>query len=168
MKKKWQINGVDVEMELLKSSNDQVVLKIADEIFEFSLGDQTLNKLTLQNGSEFNSLSYVLDHKQMYISLGGESFNVSAAQIRKQKNDSNMEEMLSPMPGKVLKYFVKVGDEVSAGDPLLILEAMKMEHTIKCAHPGRIEKLLYNPGDIVDGGVELVEMTYAKKTTKAD
>ncbi len=47
----------------------------------------------------------------------------------------------APMPGKVLDIFVGMGDEIKAGDPLLILEAMKMENILKAPSDGRIKSI---------------------------
>ena len=66
--------------------------------------------------------------------------------------------MLSPMPGKILKLFVGPGDRVAEGDSLLILEAMKMEHTVKANRAGRIAQIYFKEGQLVDGGVDLVDI----------
>ena len=66
--------------------------------------------------------------------------------------------LASPMPGQVVKLFVDVGDEVDAGAPLIVVEAMKMEHTISAPARGRVEEVFYSVGDKVDEGVELVHL----------
>ena len=53
------------------------------------------------------------------------------------------------MPGAVLKVSVTAGDTVQAGQPLLVLEAMKMEHTIETPSAGTIAEVLVSPGDQV-------------------
>jgi 3-methylcrotonyl-CoA carboxylase alpha subunit len=67
--------------------------------------------------------------------------------------------IITPMPGKVLKVMTAVGDEVIVGQPLLILEAMKMEHTIKSAVDGVIEQLSLSEGTQVSDGEILVKIT---------
>ena len=62
----------------------------------------------------------------------------------------------APMPGKVLDVRVAVGDQVIAGDLLLTLEAMKMEHQIKAPHDGLVAELRVNAGDQVANGAVLV------------
>jgi len=62
----------------------------------------------------------------------------------------------APMPGKVLDIRVASGDEVSAGDLLLTLEAMKMEHQIKASHDGIVSELPVKVGDQVANGAVLV------------
>jgi 3-methylcrotonyl-CoA carboxylase alpha subunit len=64
----------------------------------------------------------------------------------------------APMPGQVLKVLVTPGQQVSAGDPLIILEAMKMEQTLKAAMDGFVEAVLVRPGDIVAPGDSLVHI----------
>jgi 3-methylcrotonyl-CoA carboxylase alpha subunit len=63
------------------------------------------------------------------------------------------------MPGKVLSFNVKPGDEVREGQVLAIMEAMKMEHTIAAPGDGVVAELLYAPGDQVDEGAELLTIT---------
>ncbi|HKE02922.1 MAG TPA: acetyl-CoA carboxylase biotin carboxylase subunit [Blastocatellia bacterium] len=67
----------------------------------------------------------------------------------------------SPMPGKVLKILVGVGQKVSAGDPLIILEAMKMEHTMRAVVDGVVESILVGDGEVVGPGQLLVQITSA-------
>jgi 3-methylcrotonyl-CoA carboxylase alpha subunit len=67
----------------------------------------------------------------------------------------------SPMPGKVLKILVETGQKVSAGDPLIILEAMKMEHTMRAMAPGVVEAVLVSDGEVVGPGQLLVQITGA-------
>ena len=64
----------------------------------------------------------------------------------------------SPMPGKVFKVLKEKGSEVSTGETVLILEAMKMEHAIKATKDGTLTELYFNEGEQVQGGVVLCEI----------
>lgn len=64
----------------------------------------------------------------------------------------------APMPGLVLKVMVEAGQQVSKGDPLLILEAMKMENVIKAASDGTVKAVKAIQGSAVDKGQLLLEM----------
>jgi 3-methylcrotonyl-CoA carboxylase alpha subunit len=66
--------------------------------------------------------------------------------------------LTAPMPGTVVKVHVKEGDEVEEGQPLLVLEAMKMEQPVAAPHAGRVVSLPYEEGDLVPGGAVLAEM----------
>jgi len=65
--------------------------------------------------------------------------------------------LTAPMPGKVVALLAAPGQGVEKGAPLLILEAMKMEHTITAPKNGRVKAFRYAAGDQVGDGVELVE-----------
>ena len=69
--------------------------------------------------------------------------------------------LTAPMPGKVVSFAVKAGDKVKAGQPLAVMEAMKMEHTIAAPHDGTVAELLYAPGDQVTEGAELLKLQAA-------
>ena len=75
--------------------------------------------------------------------------------------------LTAPMPGKVIQVLVAEGAGVERGDPLIILEAMKMEHTVSAPAAGLVEAVHFEAGDLVDEGAELmalrVEETGASK-----
>jgi 3-methylcrotonyl-CoA carboxylase alpha subunit len=66
--------------------------------------------------------------------------------------------LTAPMPGKVVSFAVAAGDKVKAGQPLAVMEAMKMEHTIAAPADGEVLELLYAPGDQVAEGEELLKL----------
>ena len=66
--------------------------------------------------------------------------------------------LTAPMPGKVVSFSVRVGDTVKMGQPLAVMEAMKMEHTIAAPADGVVTELLYAPGDQVAEGSELLKI----------
>jgi biotin carboxyl carrier protein len=63
------------------------------------------------------------------------------------------------MPGKVVLVNVSVGAQVEAGAVLLVLEAMKMEHSVRAAHAGLVAELRVKPGDQVEADQVLVVVT---------
>jgi propionyl-CoA carboxylase alpha chain len=56
------------------------------------------------------------------------------------------------MPGTVVKVVVESGAEVAAGDPVLVLEAMKMQHTVTAPHDGTVAEINVEPGSQVASG----------------
>ncbi len=63
----------------------------------------------------------------------------------------------APMPGLVVKVEVKEGQEVEAGDGLVVVEAMKMENELRATAPGRIDRILISEGDAVEKDDVLLE-----------
>jgi 3-methylcrotonyl-CoA carboxylase alpha subunit len=66
--------------------------------------------------------------------------------------------LAAPMPGKVIAVHVKAGEKVARGAPLLILEAMKMEHTIHAPAAGLVKAIHFAPGEQVPEGAELITL----------
>ena len=66
--------------------------------------------------------------------------------------------LTAPMPGKVVAYLAKAGDRVGKGQPLAVMEAMKMEHTLSAPRDGVVAELLYAPGDQLAEGAELLRL----------
>ncbi|WP_431150817.1 acetyl/propionyl/methylcrotonyl-CoA carboxylase subunit alpha [Acidovorax facilis] len=71
--------------------------------------------------------------------------------------------LTAPMPGKVVSFAVEAGDAVTKGQPLAVMEAMKMEHTIAAPADGVVQELLYAPGDQVTEGAELLKLVAVDK-----
>jgi 3-methylcrotonyl-CoA carboxylase alpha subunit len=64
--------------------------------------------------------------------------------------------LAAPMPGKIAQVLTAPGAEVKRGQALMVLEAMKMEHTIAAPTDGTVERVNYAPGDLVEEGAELI------------
>jgi propionyl-CoA carboxylase alpha chain len=70
----------------------------------------------------------------------------------------------APMPGRVTRVEVEAGDSVEAGQVLLVMEAMKMEHTLRAPYGGTIAEVDCSPGDQVEAGAVLVVVVEAAST----
>ncbi|MDR7269997.1 3-methylcrotonyl-CoA carboxylase alpha subunit [Pelomonas saccharophila] len=66
--------------------------------------------------------------------------------------------LTAPMPGKLVAFLAKAGDTVTKGQPLAVMEAMKMEHTISSPRDGKVAELLFAVGDQVGDGAELLKL----------
>jgi biotin carboxyl carrier protein len=81
-----------------------------------------------------------------------------ANQTRGGKGGRRQQRVDAYMPGRVVALLAKEGDEVAAGQGVLVLEAMKMENEIRAEHEGRITRIYVEPGQAVDAGNPLFEM----------
>ena len=86
---------------------------------------------------------------------GTHSFQAISRRARPQSADSSGS-LCAPMQGIVLAVLVEVGDAVSVGQPLVKMEAMKMEHTIKSTADGVVDTIYFQAGDQVESGVALI------------
>ncbi|SDB07473.1 3-methylcrotonoyl-CoA carboxylase, alpha subunit [Pseudidiomarina indica] len=67
--------------------------------------------------------------------------------------------LTAPMNGTIVQVLVKPGDQVTAEQPLVIMEAMKMEYTIRAPQAGLVDQVYYQAGDLVSDGAELIRLT---------
>ena len=70
--------------------------------------------------------------------------------------------LTAPMPGKLVSFLAAVGDKVTKGQALAVMEAMKMEHTISAPRDGVVAELLFAVGDQIGDGAELLRLQTAE------
>ena len=80
----------------------------------------------------------------------------SASSAPAQASMPSADNVIAPMPGQVKSIFVREGDKVTAGQKLLIMEAMKLENKLPATRDGVVKKILVRDGDIVSQGQELI------------
>ncbi len=95
------------------------------------------------------------------VAVGPRTFDFvpSEAGARRARGGLAASEVTAPMPGKVLKVLVKDGDRVAAGQPLVVIEAMKMETALAAESDAMVKRVRVAPGDNIDHGAVLVELS---------
>lgn len=158
MKKKLLISGIEGEVEFNfdRSGSSQVRVELQGQKVEGMLvGQGSSDQFDVVN---LNGTNYRVKRIGDFVTIDGKNFKVQGTSALLSKKSGGEGNMNSPMPGKILKVMVKVGDQVEEGQGLMVMEAMKMEHTIKAAHAGVIKAIHYKEGDLVDGGVDLLDL----------
>lgn len=103
---------------------------------------------------------YVIQGTTVSFAFDGEIYVADVAEKgARAKAHHRDQSMAAPMPGLVTKILVRQGDVVAKGAPLLILEAMKMEHQITAPRDGTVAAVNCREGEMVQPGVELVTMS---------
>lgn len=123
------------------------------------------------------SVSGYIEDNSIHIKIDGKKVSIASAQVGlnlilfknanawelEVKDDSQMDlnqeeqaNLTAPMPGTVISVLVSSGDRVKQGQSLLVMEAMKMEHTIKAHQAMQVKEVLYKVGELVDEGAELI------------
>jgi biotin carboxyl carrier protein len=96
------------------------------------------------------------------VEVNGRRFHVEVRDPRnaRRRSDAGLgggrQNILAPMPGKVVRLLVQPGDTVEAGQGLVVVEAMKMQNEMKCAHAGTVREVRAAVGDTVAAGQVLV------------
>lgn len=103
---------------------------------------------------------FLVNGTEVWFALEGEIWSADVAEKGVRAKARHRDHSMSaPMPGMVLKILVTVGQEVTKGTPLLILEAMKMEHQVLAPHDGTVTAINCREGELVQPGLDLVEIT---------
>jgi len=103
----------------------------------------------------------VFDHgSEMAVYVHGENWRMVEIDplATHEADDPAAGRLTAPMPGRVTQLLVRVGDIVRRGEPLMIIEAMKMEHTVAAPGDGVIETVRFGVGDLVEEGTELIAL----------
>jgi biotin carboxyl carrier protein len=142
--------------------------------FDIMLDDKTV---ALQvSHIQPNSLAIIIDNRtttayiaksedKLYVHLKGRVIELMLADI-KQKSYSKegmefgaKDEIVTPMPGKIVQILVKEGDTVKPKQPLVIVESMKMENEIKSAIEGVVLAINFKSGDLVNSGQTIIKLS---------
>ena len=118
-----------------------------DGVLRVTLGDASFRIRAVRDGLDWHLFR---DGKHHVLTL--QSVQTSPAP------DAIIGTLAAPMPGKVLQVLVEAGATVTKGTPLVILEAMKMEHTIAAPHDGRVAEIHFKAGEQVSEGAELLRL----------
>lgn len=133
---KVNINGKSIDVDLINNQNNQVEFTIAGKSYLVNIKPevQVSNK---EQPHSTNQITQSLQHKPTKTGNG---------------------DVCAPMPGLVSKILVAVNDKVSIGQPLLVMEAMKMENNITSSQNGIVEKVLVNIGQEVQSQAVLIKI----------
>ncbi|MBW8334168.1 MAG: acetyl-CoA carboxylase biotin carboxyl carrier protein subunit [Prolixibacteraceae bacterium] len=155
-------------VEILKQFENLLEIKVDDKIYQVDLmhNDEGIFSI-LVNGRSFN-IELVPQpkpkHYTAYTLYDSYDLEVIDAESRYLRNRTGGAQMLSentivsPMPGKVVKIPVSVGDEVKKGDTLITISAMKMESEYKSPIDGKIAIIHVLEGSTVDANQVLIEI----------
>ncbi|MCU0693804.1 MAG: acetyl-CoA carboxylase biotin carboxyl carrier protein subunit [Polyangiaceae bacterium] len=103
-------------------------------------------------------LGVVASGQRVYVDVQSERHRAASA-ARGDKGGSSQNAIVSPMPGRIVKVLAGEGEEVRAGDAIIVVEAMKMENELRCPRDGTVAKVCVKVGDRVEGSATLVELT---------
>lgn len=116
------------------------------------------NEAEIRVGEKTYVVPYILKGSTVSFAFDGEIYSIDVdskgPRARARHRDQST---AAPMPGMVLKILVKAGDVVKRGAPLIVLEAMKMEHVIVAPADGTVAGINCKEGEMVQPGVELVK-----------
>ena len=107
--------------------------------------------------SESQELVIKINHRQFHVRKQHELDELIHQLGLDKPKHRKIKSFAAPMPGRILKIHVAIGDQVEPGMPLLSLETMKMENTLKSHGLGVVKALYIKEGDVVEKGVTMLE-----------
>ena len=134
---------------IVSHSNESV-----DLVFEQS----SPNTLILRDGHHQHSLRYFMhnDKVTLFSDTGSELFDIIQGYSLEEVESGAGSEIVSPMPGVVKVVNTSAKSEVASGDVLVIIEAMKMEHSLVVSRDGVVSNVLIQVGQQVEAGEVLL------------
>ena len=167
----WQTHGVTqrpFEFEFRGESAKATLTYLHDGALRLTIGEMS-GPLVFSRSGEGIDIQFAGQRLTAAVFAQGEvdhvftargATQITAIDLLAHAGESHTEggRLTAPMPGKILSFSVKAGDLVKKGQPLAVMEAMKMEHTIAAPADGVVEELMYAPGDQVTEGSELLKI----------
>ena len=138
---RWKVSldGTPLDADAVEISPNVFSVLLKGESYEVRLAAASDGKLTLQT-RHHEFIAEVVDPR----AWRGRRHGAVEAEGRQQ--------IVAPMPGKVVRLLVKAGDKVEAGQGLLVVEAMKMQNEVRSPKTGTVERLLAKEGQPVNAG----------------
>ena len=146
-------DGNKVKIALNGKKLDADIVMVEKGVYSIIMDGVSYNVELIENGSSKN---YVVN--TLYESFDVEIIDAESKYLKSRKKDDGDDSNVisTPMPGKIVKIPVKVGDKVKAGETVIIISAMKMESEYKVKKDRLIKEILVKEGDTVDGNQPLI------------
>lgn len=152
-------NGADYKSVVSRTGNEYSIL-IGKEEFRAKGVDSTTIEVTIADKTYQAKVAVAGEH--VYVSINGRQI-----ELRMPGDDNSWsghsavespDKIISPMPGKIVKLLVKVGDNVKERQPLVVVESMKMENQIVAQCSGKVKSVNFKEGAQVDSERPIIEL----------
>jgi biotin carboxyl carrier protein len=154
-------HGEAIEVEV-DGTGDARIVRVGETEAEITTVVIGAGSGTIRANGRPAQFLYARGANRMRVAVGGECFTFDLSAETKSNRAAGAHgnpETRAPMPGKVLQVDAEAGREVEPGDPLLILEAMKMENVLAAEIAGTVTEVHVKPGDMVEPGKLLILIT---------
>jgi len=138
-------------------------VKIDEKIESFNIDFISKNILLVNTDNKINDLTYTIKNNTVFLYKNGKEYSfefLDEKAVRKLSSSGGLNVsgpviIEAPMPGKIVKLFKSVGDEVKKGEAVMIMEAMKMENEMKAPYDGVITEIFVKENDILESAAKL-------------
>lgn len=171
----WRLNGRAGRRLVFRAGEaaQEVGVEVVADGYRLTVGEQSIvargtlgpdSELQVQLGERRLHAAVVASNERRHVFFGGRAWPLAVIDTLHVGGAGDEVEggLRAPMPGKVIALAVEPGTQVEKGAPLLVLEAMKMEHTINAPRKGIVKAFRFAPGDQVTDGAELLDFEGAE------
>lgn len=157
MKYEAEIDGRQMTVEL-DERDGRVTAKIDQRVYELEVLRPEPGVYLILNGDRvFETSVWSSEPNSVQVAIGNRTFRASIIDRKHrhasaEHSDEGHRQLIAPMPGKVVLVMLKPGDEVKAGQGVVVVEAMKMQNEVKSSKAGRIIEVRVSDGDTVNAG----------------
>jgi 3-methylcrotonyl-CoA carboxylase alpha subunit len=161
--------GAEEFAATLRYGRDSSVLLLDGREIPFSGKRSSSGGIDLLLGDVKRHVMGLLDNREVYVRTANGRFEMHWVDPFGTEDEEQVgaDRVVAPLPGTVVALIVEVGAKVEKGAPILTLEVMKMEQTLRAPFAGIVKELKCKVGDIVQEGVELAEIEPAKEAAKS-
>lgn len=161
-----QLEDENIEFDLNHQSKNEVIIKLDDKEKKLDVQKVANHHYSVLVDGYSYDVSVTRNENHFEVLLLGEKVTfdlLDEKELRKKASlgDAGSEQggqVVSPMPGKIVKILVEQGQDVSKGQGVIVVEAMKMENEFKANKDGKVKAVHYSVGDSVEGGSVLIEL----------
>jgi biotin carboxyl carrier protein len=163
MKLKYLGDGREFDVEIIARDGAKLRAKIDGSEFIVEVSSMPDGSAVLSYGGQHQRIFGARERDAILIAAGPLGYRFRPIERRAGRAGTALAtpELTAPMPGKVLKVLVEAGQNVAAGQPLVVLEAMKMETALSAESAALVKKIHVAPGQMVDHGAVLLELSPA-------
>ena len=154
------LDGPEARTVIAKAGAGSWLLQIGEKVISGSAECRPDGALSIVLEGVHGRVTALAPGPEVVVLLAGEHWRlveIDPLAIR-EGEDPVAGRLTAPMPGRVTQLMVGVGDKVRRGEPLMIIEAMKMEHTVAAPADGTVAAVRFAIGDLVEEGAELISL----------
>jgi 3-methylcrotonyl-CoA carboxylase alpha subunit len=170
----WRLNGTAAPQTLVfRCGSDELAveaiagwrLRLGERDCQATAERRPDGRLTMTLDGRTQQLRVLEHDAELAVFQGGNGwhFTVVDPLLPPPGVDAGAGRLTAPMPGRVIQLLVVPGEAVRRGQPMMVIEAMKMEHTIAAPRDGVVEAVHYHAGDPVEEGAELIALAEGAK-----
>lgn len=155
----FTIQNETYSFDVKQHSANQYSVVIGDNILNFEL-KKSLHSVTVITLNQQHTFQFYENDTNIYLESEHGTIHIHKIlpDLGTHGDATDASDVLAPMNGNLVSVLVNTGDSVKKGQVLAIVEAMKMEHSLKAPFDGIVETLLANAGDRVDGNEVLIKL----------